>query len=82
MSDFDQPSVEKLSMKNNDISTGNNCSMSVKETILNKYKGKTLGGKYHGKGTNKFIAKNRFAVFCSNGYQHSVSIECYSIEAV
>lgn len=71
MSEFDQPSVEKLSMKNNDISTGNNYNTSVKETILNKYKGETLGGKYHGKGTNKFIAKKRFPMI----------FECYSIGA-
>ena len=57
MSEFDQLSIEKLSIKNNDISTGNDCGLSVKEAILNKYKGETLGGKYHGKGTNEFIAK-------------------------
>lgn len=66
MSELDQPSVENLSIKNNDISTGNSCSMSVKETILNKYKGETLGGKYHGKGTHKFTIKKWFTVLCSD----------------
>ena len=50
MSEFDEPTIRKMSIKNNDISTENCCPMSVKETILNKYKGETLGGKYHGKG--------------------------------
>jgi hypothetical protein len=57
MSELNQPSVEKPSMKNNDISTENNYNTSVKETILNKYKGETLGGKYHGKGRSKFKDK-------------------------
>ena len=57
MSEFDQPSIEKLSIKNMDISTGSNCSLSVKEIILSKYKGETSEGKYHGKGRNNFKAK-------------------------
>ena len=50
MSELVDSSIENLSIKNNDLSPGNICGVSIKETILRKYKGEALGGKYHGKG--------------------------------
>ena len=51
MSERVETSIENLSIKNNDLSPGNICGVSIKEIILQKYKGETLRGKYHGKGS-------------------------------